>query len=57
MALQYLGRLRGMGAKRWPRIIGEALNEVRDTGTWADYVRGRLGNIANGGEILEKTGC
>ena len=38
MALQYLGRLRGMGAERWPRIVGEALNEVRDTGTWADYV-------------------
>ena len=27
-----------MGAERWPRIVGEALNEVRDTGTWADYV-------------------
>ena len=38
MALQYLGRLRGMGAERWPRIVREALNEVRNTGTWADYV-------------------
>ena len=40
MALQYLGRLRGMGAERWPRILdlGEASNEVRDTGIWADYV-------------------
>ena len=27
-----------MGAERCPRIVGEALNEVRDTGTWADYV-------------------
>ena len=38
MALQYLGRLKRIGAERCPRIVGEALNEVRDTGTWADYV-------------------
>ena len=69
MALQYLGRLRGMGAEKWPRIVGEALNEVRDTRTWADYVSALITKYnlretwehnkwgGGGGEILEKTGC
>ena len=38
MALQYLGRLRGMGAEGWPRTVEEALHEKRDTGTRTDYL-------------------
>ena len=38
LALEYLGRLRGMGADRWPRIVAEALHGLRGSGTWVDYV-------------------
>jgi len=38
LALEYLGRLRGMGVGRWPRIVGEALHGLGGRGTWVDYV-------------------
>ena len=34
--LKIMGRDRGMGLERWPRIVGEALAECLGTGTSAD---------------------
>ena len=34
--LKFMGRVRGMGLERWPRIVAEALAERLGTGTWAD---------------------
>ena len=31
-----------MGADRWPRIVGEAINDARNTGTWVDHVSALL---------------
>ena len=39
LALQYVGRLRGMGWERWPKIVGEALSRLKSKGTSVDYVR------------------
>ena len=39
LALQYVGRLRGMGWERWPKIVGEALSRIQNKETWVDYVR------------------
>ena len=39
LALQYVGRLRGMRWERWPKIVGEALSRLQRKGTWVDYVR------------------
>ena len=38
-ALKYASRVRAISAKRWPKIVGEALVEhMAGRGTWADYV-------------------
>ena len=39
LALQFAGRLRGMGWERWPKIVGEALSRLQNNGTWVDYIR------------------
>ena len=39
LALQYMGKLREMGCRRWPRIVGEAMCKVQNKGTWVDYAR------------------
>ena len=38
-ALKYAGRLRAMDGVRWPKIVGEALLEIRGRGSWVDYVQ------------------
>ena len=39
-ALKYAGRLRAMDGVRWPKIVGEALLEIR--GSWVDYVQAQI---------------
>ena len=39
LALQFAGRLRGMGWERWPKIVGEVLSRLQNNGTWVDYIR------------------
>ena len=39
LALQYGGKLRGMGRERWPKIVSGALCKIRDKGTWVDYIK------------------
>ena len=39
LALQYAGRLRGMGWERCPKIVGEALSRLQNKGTWVAYVK------------------
>ena len=41
--LKFMGRVRGMGLERWPRIVAKALAERLGTGTWADYLYMLLG--------------
>ena len=41
-ALKYAGRLRAMDGVRWPKIVGEALLEIRGRGSWVDYVQAQI---------------
>ena len=41
--LKFMGRVRGMGLKRWLRIVAEAAAERLGTGTLADYSYTLLG--------------
>ena len=41
-ALKYAGRLRAMNGVRWPKIVGEALLEIRGRGSWVDYVQAQI---------------
>ena len=37
-ALGDLGRLRALGKRRWPKIVGEAIARNLGSATWADYM-------------------
>ena len=49
-----MGRVRGMGLERWPRIVAEALGEHLGTGTWADYGYTLLGKYGLLGKWKEE---
>ena len=49
-----MGKVRGMGLERWPRIVVEALAEHLGTGTWADYGYTLLGKYGLLGKWKEE---
>ena len=51
---RFMGRVRGMGLERWPRILAEALAERLGTETWADYGYKSLGKYGLLGKWKEE---